>query len=71
MARAYELANTIGKAIADAGFDADAGLKAALAEALDILVTVIAPMMPHLGEACWSVLGHDVMLVASPWPIVD
>jgi leucyl-tRNA synthetase len=71
VARAYELANVIGKALADGGFEADAGLKAALGEALDILVAVVAPMMPHLGEACWQVLGHDKLLVATPWPIVD
>jgi leucyl-tRNA synthetase len=71
VARAYELANAIGKAIADGGFDADVGLKAALAEALDILVAVIAPMMPHLGEACWQLLGHETLLVSTPWPIVD
>jgi leucyl-tRNA synthetase len=71
VARAYELANAIGKAIADGGFDADVGLKATLAEALDILVAVIAPMMPHLGEACWQLLGHEALLVSTPWPIVD
>jgi leucyl-tRNA synthetase len=71
VARAYELSNTIYKAISDGGFETDSGLKAALGESLDILVSVIAPMMPHLGEECWNALGHQTLLVETPWPVAD
>ena len=27
--------------------------------------------MPHLGEECWSRLGHDTMLAHQSWPTVD
>ena len=36
-----------------------------------MLVHGFAPMMPHLAEECWNVLGHDTLLARSPWPAVD
>ncbi len=41
---------------------------AALKEAAEALVLLMAPMMPHLAEECWRVLGHSIMVVATPWP---
>ena len=46
-------------------------LRAAFAEAGDILVHCFAPMMPHLAEECWEVLGHKTFVAQSPWPIAD
>jgi leucyl-tRNA synthetase len=46
-------------------------LKAALRESADILVLVLAPMMPHLAEACWTVLRHRSLVAATPWPVVE
>ena len=46
-------------------------LRFAFAEAGDILVHCFAPMMPHLAEECWSVLGHETLVAQSPWPAVD
>ncbi len=51
VARIYELTNAIAAAIANPA--RDAMLRAAIAEALDILVLMMAPMMPHLAEECW------------------
>jgi len=34
-------------------------------------VLILAPFMPHLAEACWAVLGHDTLVVATPWPQAD
>ena len=34
-------------------------------------VQMVAPMMPHLAEECWSSLGHKTMVSASPWPELD
>jgi leucyl-tRNA synthetase len=28
-------------------------------------------MMPHLGEECWSRLGHDGLLSDASWPVAD
>ena len=36
-----------------------------------MLVHAFAPMMPHLAEECWQVLGHQTMVASSPWPEAD
>ena len=46
-------------------------LRFAFAEAGDMLVHCFAPMMPHLAEECWEVLGHETLVAESPWPDVD
>ena len=43
----------------------------ALREALDSLVQLIGPMMPHLGEELWQTLGHKTLLADTPWPEFD
>jgi leucyl-tRNA synthetase len=72
IATLYEFANTLSSAIgaidkAEVGDD----LRYAFAEAGDMLVCGFAPMMPHLAEECWSVLGHDGLVSQAPWPTVD
>jgi leucyl-tRNA synthetase len=42
-----------------------------LKEAVSFLVRLAGPMMPHLGEELWQVLGHDRLLAEEPWPIAD
>ncbi len=66
IARIYELANAIGKF--DAASDDD---RAALREALNVLVQLMAPITPHLSEECWVRLGHDTILAETAWPDVD
>ncbi len=63
VAQIYSLANAIG-----AEADADG---AARREALETLVMLAAPMMPHLAETCWQALGHATMLVDTAWPKPD
>src|SRR5579863_9878447 len=72
IATIYEFANTLSAAVgaidkAEIGDD----LRFAFAEAGDMLVAAFAPMMPHLAEECWEVLGHDRLVSQSPWPKVD
>ena len=40
-------------------------------EALETLVLLVGPMMPHLAESCWQALGHEEMVVDTPWPKAD
>ena len=37
-------------------------------EALNILIRVTEPMMPHITEECWSLLGNSESIIESPWP---
>jgi leucyl-tRNA synthetase len=40
-------------------------------EAVNILVRLFHPMMPHLAEECWAMLGHDTLVAQVPWPEVE
>jgi len=60
VAQVYSLANAIGAASGAGGAD--------LREAVETLVLLIGPMMPHLAETCWQALGHKTMVVDTPWP---
>jgi leucyl-tRNA synthetase len=40
-------------------------------EALETLVRLLEPMVPHLAEELWQRLGHTTMLAHTPWPVAD
>jgi len=72
IARLYELTNAIQPGLnAVAAGDADAELKAACRQALEFLLIMVAPMMPHLAEECWSTLGGKDFVARQPWPVFD
>ncbi len=67
VARIYELANAISAAAPRRGGEGPS-LAHARREALELLVQMMAPMMPHLAEECWKTLGHGEMVAVTPWP---
>ena len=67
VAHLYEFANA---AQAAAG-EADQGLDWALREAIEALVQLIAPFMPHLAEEGWARLGYNTLVAEQPWPEAD
>jgi leucyl-tRNA synthetase len=72
VAHVYTLANQISKSIDAMTTDQpDADMRFALREAGQILVQMVAPMMPHLGEECWRTLGCEGMVASTPWPSTD
>ena len=72
VARVYELANALTAPLTKISEGkADAALKGATREGIDILVHLIAPMMPHLAEECWHVLGGEGFVSERPWPVFD
>ena len=71
VAQIYELTNGLAKFVASVAERPTPGRIAALREGVERLVQVVAPMMPHLAESCWSVLGHPAMLVDTRWPAAD
>jgi leucyl-tRNA synthetase len=48
-----------------------AATAAAMREAVETLVLLLGPMMPHLAEELWQRLGHDRLLALTPWPKAD
>ncbi|MDX8494765.1 leucine--tRNA ligase [Mesorhizobium sp. VK22B] len=70
VARLYELVNVLSPQVAGAS-SADAALRAALREAVEALVRMIAPMVPHLAEECWAALGGYGLVANLPWPDFD
>jgi leucyl-tRNA synthetase len=43
----------------------------AVREAATILVQLFAPMMPHLAEECWQVLGRSGLISEASWPQIE
>jgi leucyl-tRNA synthetase len=43
----------------------------AIREASQILVQLFSPMMPHLAEECWQVLGHSGLVSEANWPQIE
>ncbi len=66
VARIRELSNDLSRL--DGGGDGEAWV---LREGLDALVRLIGPMTPHIAEELWQILGHQALLVDSPWPEAD
>ncbi|MGB5333185.1 MAG: leucine--tRNA ligase [Woeseiaceae bacterium] len=66
VAAAMELLNAINK------FDdkSDAG-RAVEHEALEAVVLMLSPIVPHISHALWQELGHKTPLIDQAWPEVD
>ncbi len=71
VAQIYELANALSTALQNPGGKSDSGLRYAIREAAELITRISAPMMPHLAEECWAILGHERLLAEEPWPRPD
>jgi leucyl-tRNA synthetase len=83
VAHIYEFANTLNAVIGDMGSEdgAELGtqlggiwtpdLRWAMREAVNVLVQLFHPMMPHLAEECWAALGHATLVAQAPWPQLE
>ena len=66
VARVRELTNAI------SDFEPESvGAGPVLREALETLVQLVAPMMPHLAEEMWRGLGRDGFVCQQTWPTAD
>ena len=61
VARIYELTSAVEKADPSASRSA----------AVRTLVQLVAPMMPHLAEEAWAMIGQEGLVAESAWPGVD
>ena len=66
VARVRELTNAVSEL---AG--ASASQRAARHEAMETIVHLIGPLLPHLAEELWQRLGHDTLLAEERWPVAD
>ena len=74
VAQVYDLMNRLQselEAARSGRTEAEQGVGRALIEAAEILLQLIAPMMPHLAEECWAALGHETLVATTPWPEVE
>ncbi len=69
VARVRELSNHVMEA--GAHHAGASGLGFAMRESLERLVQILNPMLPHLTEELWQLLGHHQLLAESAWPEVD
>jgi leucyl-tRNA synthetase len=70
VAQIYELTNALVRAVGLVPAAPDARLDA-LRQGVEHLVQLVAPMMPHLAESCWELLGKDGLVADAPWPEHD
>ena len=68
IAATMELLNTITKFNASSKSESDNQVKQ---EALEIVICVLAPIVPHVCHALWQHLGHDEPVINTRWPKVD
>ncbi len=66
VAASMELLNAVNK-FED---ESDAG-RAVKHEALEAVVVMLSPMVPHICHALWAALGHATPLIDVMWPAVD
>ena len=71
VAHMHELANALSTALQNSSAQPGPDLAFALREGAEFITRISAPMMPHLAEDCWALLGHDRLLAEEPWPRPD
>lgn len=67
IAACMELSNEIGKMI-ESEVTQD---KAVVREAVETLVLLLAPVVPHMSHALWQEMGHSDGIIDAPWPEAD
>ena len=38
---------------------------------MEIVIRLIAPIIPHIAEEMWEALGHKIYVINTPWPSYD
>jgi leucyl-tRNA synthetase len=66
IAAVMELMNALAKAKDDT-----APTRAVRQEAFEVIVRLLAPIVPHVTHVLWQALGHDGAVMDAPWPHAD
>ena len=70
LAHIRELANALAEVLGRDG-EPTPDLVWSVREATIMLVQLFAPMMPHLAEECWVVLGREGLISEASWPQIE
>jgi len=57
--------------LADLKYTDSKGFEALMAEGVDMLLCLLAPIVPHITHALWQHRGHSGAMIDAPWPSVD
>jgi len=66
IAAAMELLNAVNRYAVRTAED-----RAVVREALEAVVLVLSPIVPHITQQLWNELGHDELLANAAWPVCD
>ncbi len=66
IAAVMELTNELSKLKDDS-----ANARAITQEALDAMVLMLSPIVPHFSHAMWKELGHCTLVIDEKWPLAD
>jgi len=64
-----ELINLVNQ-VREKGIDEDI-YPGVLKMSIETALKLLSPMVPHIAEELWRVLGHDTFLLHEPWPVHD
>jgi len=66
IAAVMELMNELAK------FDiSDAGNNAVMCEAIELVLLMLSPIVPHITQQLWQETGHEGLIADAAWPQVD
>ena len=72
VARIYELVNALAGPLSEAASGkASPQAISACRDAVEKLIVMFAPMMPHLAEECWAAVGGNGLAATQSWPRFD
>jgi leucyl-tRNA synthetase len=71
LAHIHEFANAFQDSLAELASEPSADYRWAAREAASILVRLFHPIMPHLAEEGWQVLGYADLVSTAPWPRLE
>lgn len=66
IAAMMEFLNAIQAVMATKQYDADL-----IKEALETLILMLSPIVPHITHVLWQVLGHTTAIANETWPVAD
>jgi leucyl-tRNA synthetase len=71
VAHIHTFANAFQTSLAELEAPPTADYRWAVREAAGIMVRLFHPMMPHLAEECWEVLGYSNLVATESWPVLE